>query len=1039
MPAELGQLTNLRELHLGNNQLSGPIPAELVNLPLIVFSYSVTNLCLPANAELEAWVNGIQSHIGTHRYCTDLDALMALYNATDGSNWTWSDYWGTDAPLNQWYGVGVDGEGRVIELSLSRNQLSGPIPPELGNLENLRTLDLSINPLSGEIPPELGNLQNLEVLDFLASQLSGEIPPELSKLSKLQFLKLSDNELSGPIPPELGNLHNLRWLDLGINQLSGEIPPDLGNLHNLEELKLKSNELSGPIPEKLGDLDNLEELNLSGNQLSGPIPPELGNLANLLSLDLINNQLSGEIPPELGNLQNLRLLDLGINQLSGEIPEELGSLVSLRALALSDNQLSGPIPTELGNLENLDGLWLRDNQLNGPIPATLGNLANMEQLYLRGNQLSGPIPAVLGNFENIQHMDLSENQLSGPIPPELSNLRWKVQSIYTLSSLDLSDNQLSGPIPPELGDLNTLVRLDLSANQLSGQIPPELINLESVGRLDLSSNQLSGPIPPELGDLVGLVKLDLSDNQLSAIPEEFGNLLELGTLDLSSNQLSGEIPPELGDLANLRELFLPNNQLSGAISDKLLELNKLEIFQFEGNDGLCAPNTDAFTSWLMGIAEWSGPRCALNQPPLTVSTIPVQTLVEAADATTIRVGTAFSDPDSDALTFSSVAADEKVVRIGMSGATLSVTPVAEGTTTVSVTAADAEGLEASLTFPVTVERLAPRPHNVTLRVVHVTTDWMPYASWGGWPTAVQPKESSALKYFEAAIWDETESVHLYEFDNSFDPQHDAGTDSARIAYREQYVLRKHTGMPTDWFLRQDFVKSAFMDFARYIVERFPDSDHHLLYSGHGGPGGRLFAGLLSREGAAEFLETWRKALGRRLGVIDMGGPCNKGGLSDLENFCAHARYYIASDLPNGGYTMDNWTIEKWNEVNVERQYHSLFNTHGTLEEALVARIELKQKRYEYSRQDMIANKVEQGNYLYSCTSTMAEFGWNARLFIEQSGGSFDYGRDLWNYLTDNNAPKPLLEMFDQTIIHDANNRDFFSWEEVANGIMMCCR
>ena len=338
-----------------------------------------------------------------------------------------------------------------------------------------------------------------------------------------------------------------------------------------------------------------------------------------------------------------------------------------------------------------------------------------------------------------------------------------------------------------------------------------------------------------------------------------------------------------------------------------------------------------------------------------------------------------------------------------------------------------------------MEGLASRRHNIILRVVRVTTDWMPYASWGGWPAAALPKESAALKYFEAAIWEETASVHLYEFDNNFNPRYDAGTDSARIAYREDYVVRKHTGMPSNSITREDFLKSAFVDFASYIVERFPDSDHHLLYSGHGGPGGRLFEGLLSQDKAAEFLGTWRRLLGRRLGVIDMGGPCNKGGFSDLENFCDHARYYIASDLPNGGYTFDNWTGEKWDEVNVERQYHTLFDTHGTLEEALVARIELKRKRYEYSRRDMIANKVEQGNYLYSCANMKSEFGWNVGLFFEQSGGVYDYGLDLWEYLKVNDAPKPLLEMFDQAIIHDANNRDFFAWEEVANGIMMCCK
>ena len=431
-------------------------------------------------------------------------------------------------------------------------------------------------------------------------------------------------------------------------------------------------------------------------------------------------------------------------------------------------------------------------------------------------------------------------------------------------------------------------------------------------------------------------------------------------------------------------------------------------------------------------------RVTTNQSPVTLATIPGQTLVSRNGATTMRVAVAFTDPDDDALSYSATTSDDNVVRVAISGATLSVIPVGDGTTTVTVTATDSAGLKATLAFPVTVERLPPRQHNIILRVVHVTTDWMSYAGWGGWPAAAQPKESAALKYFEAAIWDETSSVHLYEFDDDFNPLHDAGTDSERIAYREQYVLRKHTGMPSDGTARQEFVKSAFVDFAGYIAQRYPDSDHHLMYSGHGGPGGQLFAGHLAPEGAAEFLGAWREHIGRRLGVIDMGGPCNKGGFSDLENFCTHARYYIASDLPNGGYTMDDWTIEKWNEVNVERQYHAVFQAHGSLEEALVARIDLRRKRYEYSRQDMIANRVEQANYLYSCTSMKSELGWNARLFVEQSGGSYGYGRDLWQYLTDSAGSGALLDMFDRTIVHRADNRDFFAWEEVANGIMLCC-
>lgn len=159
--------------------------------------------------------------------------------------------------------------------------------------------------------------------------------------------------------------------------------------------------------------------------------------------------------------------------------------------------------------------------------------------------------------------------------------------------------------------------------------------------------------------------------------------------------MTGPIPPELGNLANLRWLKIYANKLSGEIPGNLLEISTLEVFVFQNNDGLCAPDTNAFTTWLMGIAEWRGLRCEPNQPPQAVSTIPGQTLVQGASATTIRLKAAFSAPDDDALTYSAVSADENVTRIEMSGTNLSVTPVAEGATTVSVTAADAEGLEAS--------------------------------------------------------------------------------------------------------------------------------------------------------------------------------------------------------------------------------------------------------------------------------------------------------------------------------------------------------
>ena len=170
----------------------------------------------------------------------DRAVLEALYNATDGPNWRNNDRWLSDRPIGEWSDVTTDDEGRVIELVLWSNELSGEIPSELGNLANLEILDLGGNELSGEIPPELGKLESLEVLDLNGNELSGEIPPELGKLESLEVLHLGGNELSGEIPLELGKLESLEVLLLTGNQLSGCVPEDLGDVDVVADIAVCS-------------------------------------------------------------------------------------------------------------------------------------------------------------------------------------------------------------------------------------------------------------------------------------------------------------------------------------------------------------------------------------------------------------------------------------------------------------------------------------------------------------------------------------------------------------------------------------------------------------------------------------------------------------------------------------------------------------------------------------------------------------------------------------------------------------------------------
>ena len=287
------------------------------------------------------------------QYFADRNALVALYQAMDGPNWNLNHNWLSNAPLRQWYGVTI-GAGRVVELDLSQNQLSGQIPAEIGQLTGLTNLDLFGNQLTGEIPATIGNLDKVTRLSLWANQLDGSIPVELGDMESLEWVALGINELTGEIPSELGNLTTLTHMDFTLNQLSGSIPAELGNLPDVVWIGLWSNQLSGPIPAELGNLTGLTQLDLDHNQLSGPIPAELGNLVNLDELWLRHNELSGPIPPELGNLRSLTVLGLQQNQLTGAIPAELGSLTNLRRLLISGNELTGCVPAVLARVPSSD-------------------------------------------------------------------------------------------------------------------------------------------------------------------------------------------------------------------------------------------------------------------------------------------------------------------------------------------------------------------------------------------------------------------------------------------------------------------------------------------------------------------------------------------------------------------------------------------------------------------------------------------------------------------------------------------------------------
>ena len=590
LPAELAGLAKLRTLNLnGNELLSGPLPRAFTGLRLHTLSLEGTGLCAPSDAGFQAWIRSIRVRSVAACAETDLDtlgALFALFNGTNGTGWTDRTNWNSDAPLSDWFGVTVDGNGNVTELNLAGNNLSGHVPSALARLTRLKKIDFSDNEgLSGPLPFELTGLR-LESLLLRGTRLCARTDTEfqawLTAISnhgaedctetRPDWFVLAEfyNRTNGP-----GWSNNANWLsdrpfdewygvttdeegrvtglELQENNLSGELLAELGRLTNLSSLHLGWNNLSGPIPVELSQLTNLESLNLAANALSGPIPVELSRLTNLSNLELHQNDLSGPLPAELGRLTNLESLDLAANALSGPIPVELSRLTNLSNLFLGWNNLSGFIPPELGQLTGLSNLSLQNNALSGVIPAELGQLNQLRfHLGLSANALSGPIPAELGQLTRLQHLELSANALSGPIPAELGQLT-------QLQHLGLSDNAFSGPIPAEFGQLTELKTLKLGSNPLlSGALPPSMKTLMRLETLQLGGTALCMPSTPAF-------RTWLQGIQNSRVAACFEFTGATAYVTQAAQSLTHPVPLVAGEAALLRVFITADSDLGASI------------------------------------------------------------------------------------------------------------------------------------------------------------------------------------------------------------------------------------------------------------------------------------------------------------------------------------------------------------------------------------------------------------------------------------------------------------------------------------------
>jgi len=248
----------------------------------------------------------------------ECEALVELYNSTDGDNWTENAGWPgsgspSDVPCTDWYGITCQ-NGVVTAISLGSNELSGALTSvPWVNFSHLVGLRLDSNHITGAIPPTMADMNALVDLWLLDNNLSGPIPEFGANCSGQSgqpcvmwrlLLARQDPGLTGALPSSIGNLDALRELSVSENQLTGPLPPELLNLNSLEQFLASDNYFTGPILD-FSRLAGLRFLTLDGNCFGGAIPSGLGNMnRNLERLWLSNNKLEGPLPREVACIAN---------------------------------------------------------------------------------------------------------------------------------------------------------------------------------------------------------------------------------------------------------------------------------------------------------------------------------------------------------------------------------------------------------------------------------------------------------------------------------------------------------------------------------------------------------------------------------------------------------------------------------------------------------------------------------------------------------------------------------------------------------------
>ncbi|CEM16706.1 unnamed protein product [Vitrella brassicaformis CCMP3155] len=347
LPGDLGTLSRLDDLWLANNSLSGELPRSLLSGPLPIelggwksmdfLGLGNNKFTGPIPAELGQLSKLRGLYLGNNRLSGPVPIELGGWKSMEYLDLTNSNFSGSLEPLRHLT--------LMKHLFLRNNNFSGSLEP-LSNLTTpLIDLDVSNNSFEGYLPLGSHSFSNLTIIAAANNRLTAMLdrPSDGPAYPNVRYLYLDSNRLNTSI--DLTLFPNLEQADFGNNRIPGFIGN--GSMpKSLIWLSLADNLLTA-LPEGFRSMPNLLSLNLANNRISqwptwGSTPPGLCSWGELSS-HIVKDH---DPPPDWGSLIYFHVSNNPINTDVTAFLMPLKWQKSLMELDASNCSLYGPMSCE---------------------------------------------------------------------------------------------------------------------------------------------------------------------------------------------------------------------------------------------------------------------------------------------------------------------------------------------------------------------------------------------------------------------------------------------------------------------------------------------------------------------------------------------------------------------------------------------------------------------------------------------------------------------------------------------------------------------